>query len=130
MARKKRNQINEEDYDLLEPLDVLNFGSDDDPCFGKLHDLAAKECKICGDSEFCAIVKSQNLHKERKAIETKQRFKDIEEEENDRLKLEKELEKEILFLQEKGYKRLKIVIKLSKKHNIPKETIKNIINKM
>jgi len=130
MARKKRNEINEEDYNLLEPLDILNFGSDNDPCFGKLHDLSAKECKVCGDSEFCAIVKAQNLHKERKVIESNQRFKDIEEQENDSIKIEKEIGKEITTLSKKGYKRLKTIITLSKKYNIPKERIKAIYDKI
>jgi len=77
--RTSRKKIKQEDHDLMEPIDVLSLGSEDDPCFGKLHDLLAKECKSCGDSDFCAIVKAQGLHKARINIETKQRFKDIEE---------------------------------------------------
>jgi len=45
---------------LLEPLDITKFGTDDDPCFGKHYDLISSECKVCGDSAICQVVMSQN----------------------------------------------------------------------
>jgi len=46
--------------DLLNPLDITKFGTEDDPCFGKQYDLISSECKVCGDSAICQVVMSQN----------------------------------------------------------------------
>jgi len=65
---------------MLKPIiDVLKLGSDDDPCFGKLWDPKEKECRNCGESEICAIVKSQGLKIIREEIERDTRFLDLEE---------------------------------------------------
>lgn len=75
-----RKAREEEDKDLLAlPIDPLVFGSDDDPCFGKLYDLTTKECKSCGDSEFCAL-KFNQLKNEprRKKLEASSSFLDLE----------------------------------------------------
>jgi len=63
MKRISREEIDPKDHNLMEPLiDLTKLGTEDDPCFGKLHDLNAPECIRCGDNEFCQIVKSQRQH--------------------------------------------------------------------
>ena len=64
--------------DTTKPLDFAILGGEDDPCFGKHHDPNAKECKICGDAEICSIVFAQKLNVDRKLIESKNSFKDIQ----------------------------------------------------
>jgi len=124
--RTPREEINKDDYDFLKPLDVLSLGSDDDPCFGKYHDLLAAECKECGDADFCAIVKAQGLHKERIEIESKQRFKDIEEADEEILKKKERVKGIIEEYKKKGYKRLKTIILVAHELNLPKNIIKQI----
>ena len=128
--RKPRTNIAEDQKDFLKPIDVLSLGSDDDPCFGKHHDLMAKECKNCGDSEFCAIVKAQGLHKERLDIETKQRFKDIEEADEDLLKKKEEAKKLIEGYKDSGLKRLKTIMKVSRELNLQKDIVKQIYDQI
>ena len=76
--RKSRNEIDKESVDMLQPIDVTIFGTKDDPCFGKLYDITAEECKICGDCELCSIVNAQNLKKQRLKIEANTILKDME----------------------------------------------------
>lgn len=79
MAKKDRVPRNKtEDIDLMEPIDITQFGTDQDPCFGKEYNLSTPECKRCGDSELCAIVMGQNNHIKREKIEAEGRFKDLE----------------------------------------------------
>jgi hypothetical protein len=63
---------------ILKPLSVQDVGSNNDPCFGKGYDLTTKECKMCGDSELCAIVFAQTMNKSRSKIEEEQHFKDMD----------------------------------------------------
>jgi len=127
MAKVKR-QIRSKlsNMDILKPLDVLSLGSDDDPCFGKYHDLLAPECKECGDSEFCMIVQAQGLHKERLEIEEKQRFKDIEEADEEMVNKKILAKKVIDKYKQNGFKRLKTILILSKKLGLSKTIIKQI----
>lgn len=70
MARKKKKEIQRiaqerfdpDSIDFSKPINVTKFGSDDDPCFGKHYDMTTKQCKICGDAEFCQIKTGQNQH--------------------------------------------------------------------
>ena len=80
MAKKKRKErtASIKPEELLKPIDFRKFGSDDDPCFGKLYDLSAKECKMCGDQELCGVVFAHNLHNVRKNIESESKFKDLD----------------------------------------------------
>jgi hypothetical protein len=78
MARKSRATIQNTTSVLIEPFDITKFGSEEDPCFGKLNDPKAPECKICGDFEFCAIVTAENLKKVRAKEESKSQFKDLD----------------------------------------------------
>ncbi len=52
--RKRRSRSIPVDS-LLIPVNIRDFGSDNDPCFGKHHDLMAPECQACGDQEMCSI---------------------------------------------------------------------------
>lgn len=79
MAKKERTPREKtKGVDLMEPVDITQFGTKDDPCFGKEYNLSAPECKRCGDSELCAIVMGQNNNLKRKDLESKNRFKDLE----------------------------------------------------
>jgi len=122
--RKAREEINPGDYDILKPIDVLTLGSKDDPCFGKYHDLKAPECSECGDSEFCAIMKAQNLHKDRIKIESEQRFKDIEESDYEMAQLKRKAKNLITKYQSDGYPRLKTILIVSKKLSLTKDIVK------
>lgn len=124
--RKIRTQLSNKDLDLLVPLDILSLGSDDDPCFGKHHDLSAPECKECGDSEFCTIVKAQGLHKERLEIEAKQSFKDIEDAEGDLINKKVYAKQVIKEYKQNGFKRLKTILIVSRKLGLSKKIIKQI----
>ena len=127
--RKAREEIKKSDHDLLKPIDITELGSEDDPCFGKLHDLGAKECKVCGDSDFCQLVKAQNLHKERLDIENKNRFKDIEEAEDEMVEKRKEASK-LIEKDKRNIPRLKLIIKVSKKLNLPKDIVKQLYDQI
>ena len=124
--REARQEIDKSEIDLLKPIDILSLGGQNDPCFGKHHDLKAPECIECGDSDFCAIVKAQNLHKDRLKIETEQRFKDIEE--SDKVMVEKRKKAKTLIMKYKGQglKRLKTVIKVSEEVKLPRDLIKQL----
>jgi len=64
--------------DILKPLSITDIGSNGDPCFGKAYDLSTKECKMCGDSELCAIVFAQTMNTTRGEIEKEKHFKDMD----------------------------------------------------
>jgi hypothetical protein len=129
MANKRtaREKVDKDNYDLLKPIDILTLGSDDDPCFGKLHDLLSKECKVCGDSEFCAIANAQYLKGKNLKMESNQRFKDIEEA-NKLLTENKHRAKDLIKkYKEKGLKKFKILIKVSEELNLTKDEVKQLI---
>lgn len=76
VSHKKRKMA----IDLSKPLDINIIGSEDDPCFGKLHSLTAEECRRCGDSEVCSIITAQNVNaKKRSKAHKEHKFKDLEE---------------------------------------------------
>lgn len=78
--RKKRNKIDKSKVDMMKPIvDIGIFGSENDPCFGKLFSLDANECQRCGDNEICAIVTAQKNKVRRENVESKGSFKDLEE---------------------------------------------------
>jgi hypothetical protein len=124
--RKSRTKIEEDKYDILKPIDILTLGSEEDPCFGALHDLKAPECIECGDSEFCSIMKSQNLHKNRVSIETEQRFKDIEESEFEMNQLKRQAKNLITKYKAEGKPRIKTVLIISRKLNLNKDIVKKL----
>ena len=111
-TRKSRKTSIKKEDEFLKPIDITKFGTSDDPCFGKLYELSAEECKRCGDSPLCAVVFSQNLTVERKSIESKSRFKDLEK--NPGKGINASLSKWVKQKKDEGYKRSEI-IKMAKK---------------
>lgn len=136
MARKERKTDELEDLNQMEPIDIEVFGTDDDPCFGKLYDLSADECQRCGDSEFCALKMGQTLNKERKLIESKENFLDIEEEGGAVEEAEiieytdvKKVKKAVRNFLRKDLSYLKIRKRIRTKYpNFPKDRLKEIYN--
>ena len=124
--RKARENLDKDDYDILKPIDVLTLGSKDDICFGKHHDLKAPECIECGDSEFCSIMKAQNLHKDRVKIESEQRFKDIEEADLEMTNIKRKAKNLITKYQTEGYPRIKTILIISRSLNVSKDVIKQL----
>lgn len=80
MAKKKKTSNSEalSKSDILKPFDIQKIGTIDDPCWGKAFDLSTKECRICSDSEICAIMMAQNLGKTRKQLEKENNYKDLD----------------------------------------------------
>ena len=130
MAKKRQSRKElggAEDLDKLKPINVLSLGSADDPCFGKLHDLLAKECRLCGDSEFCAIATAQSLRLMNLSGQDGQRFKDVEEAklvDNSKLDKAKGLIKKY---RKDGLKNTKILLKVSRELNLSKDLVKPLI---
>jgi len=120
--RVKRKKLDISEAELLKPLDITKFGSDDDPCFGKLYNLNTSECKRCGDSEICSIVFSQNQNINRKKIEKNNRFKDIELEHDDIITYIKKLKT-------KKIKKYKIIKLVKNKYNLTKDEVVKIMKK-
>jgi hypothetical protein len=75
MRRKARSKLNQK-VPLDKPFNYSMLGSVSDPCFGKGYDATNTICQSCGDSEFCAIVMSQNLKTRRLKIEKANVFVD------------------------------------------------------
>ena len=80
MSKSKREprKRKSKKIDLLIPVDLSDIGTDQDPCFGKLYDLLAPECKVCGDSELCQLHHQQHLSIKRLSMEKSHTFKDVE----------------------------------------------------
>ena len=126
--RKQRKNINEKDHDLLKPVDVFSLGSANDPCFGKHHDLLAKECKACGDSEFCQIAMASMLKGKDITLEKEQRTKDLEEANLLRIKKKEEAMKLIKEYRKKGIKNYKILLLVWDKTHLTKDEVKQLLN--
>lgn len=78
MDNERKSRKKTPDVDFSRPINISLFGTDKDPCFGKLNDATHPACKQCGDCELCFIVQSQNLHLKRNRIEKKNAFIDKE----------------------------------------------------
>ena len=130
MARRRESRDKILDIDLIKPLDILSLGGKEDACFGKHHDLKAPECMECGDSEFCAIVTAQNLKSERLSIESTQRFKDIEEADDDLENKKEAASKFIQLRKDDGLPRMKTILKVAKKFNLTKDIAKELYNQI
>lgn len=121
-TKKKKNELPDlSQHDPLVPLTLENIGSNGDPCFGKAYDLSTKECKLCGDSELCAIKMSQMLNVTRKELEDKNKYKDL-----DVLEDVAGMKKYIRGLIRKGKERKEIVEKTSLKFEVPKKIVRKI----
>ena len=111
------------------PIDITKFGTDDDPCFGKLHDLTEDACKRCGDSSICSIVMNQDTLKLRANEEKNGRFKDLELagiKKSD----PKEIKSYIKKLQDKGTMRLMIRKKVMSKFGLDRDEVNKLITKI
>lgn len=105
----------------LDPVDILAFGTEDDPCFGKHHDLTTDECKRCGDCTLCQIVFNQKTEKKRDKIEKENRFKDLELVDLDKaLVLIKKLKK-------RGTEKEKIISKLMRRFRYSKKEASKLV---
>ena len=127
MAKKNSREPREKTkgIDLMEPINITQFGTDDDPCFGKEYNLSTPECKRCGDSELCAIVMGQNNHIKRKTIEDNNRFKDLEIVNKTNTALEEWVKSKM----EEGLKRSEIITKAKNTYGSSREEIKSIYAK-
>lgn len=112
---------------LMDPIDITIFGTDDDPCFGKEYNLSTPECKRCGDSELCAIVMGQNNHLKRKVIEKDNRFKDLEIVEK---QANPALVEWVKIKKEEGLSRTEIIKKAKNTYGSTRDEIKAIYKKL
>lgn len=125
--RKSRSKINKTDFNLLKPLDLLKLGNNEDPCFGKYHDLLTTECRMCGDSEFCSVMMAQNMKLKILEREVEQSFKDIHEAELIKNQKVIDAKKLIKDCREKGFKRSKIIEAVWTGIKLPKEEIRKLL---
>ena len=121
MAKKNKNNLPDiRKQDPLVPIDVTNLGNGND-CFGQAYDLTTKECKLCGDSELCALKMSQNLNITRKQLNEKNHFKDL-----DILEDIPAIKKYMRSLKRKGETRKSIISKASSKFEVPTKDLRKI----
>lgn len=118
---KKKDLPDITKQDPLVPINLDSIGTNNDPCFGQSYDLSTKECKLCGDSELCALKMSQNLKITRKELEDKNHYKDL-----DTLLDIPAIKKHIRSLKRKGLTRREIVNKCSEKYEAPTKDIRKI----
>lgn len=124
MAKKKKLTSEEvlANHDPLVPFDLNAIGGvNSDPCFGKAYDLSTKECKMCGDSELCAIRMSQTLNVTRKELEDKNKYKDL-----DMLEDTAGMKKYMRGLIRKGKARKEVVQKTSEKFEVPTKIVRQL----
>lgn len=100
---------------LLQPFDVMKFGSEDDPCFGKHYDLSTDECQSCGDQEICGISFMGRLKRKRIEAEKERPVKDLE---IDDLEHRKDIRDFITKSRELGFNKKRTLKRLSKKFSI------------
>ncbi len=110
---------------LLRPFDVAKFGSEDDPCFGKLYSLSEEACLVCGDHEICAIVFANLAHTKRVENEKANPTLDLE---IDKLELAKDIRGLNKVLVGKGFGRILRFRRLRQRFRINDEQIKIHLN--
>lgn len=116
------SQISPESY--LTPFDVTKFGGEEDPCFGKLYDLNAPECGMCGDIEACAIAMMTSQTRLRTQLEASNRYKDLEEKD---MLVKAKIKEYIQKKRALGWGDTKIMAKLKSEFNLTKQTAKNLL---
>lgn len=114
-----------ENHDPLIPIPFDQIGSINDVCFGKSYDLTTKECKMCGDSELCALKMSQTLRISRKKLEEQNNYKDL-----DVLEDTKGIQKYIRNLIRKGKSRKEILDMATHKYEVPRPRIRQIYKEL
>ena len=128
--RKAKEKPSLKPDDFLEPIDITQFGTDNDPCFGKLYNLAEPECKRCGDSALCGIVFGQNLNVKRAEIESNNRFKDLEKPSEEDKPVNKSLINWVKDKLDEGLSRGEIIKKAKNTFGSTRDEIKDIIKKL
>lgn len=128
--RKAKEKSSLKPDDFLEPIDITQFGTDNDPCFGKLYNLAEPECKRCGDSALCVIVFGQNLNVKRAEIESNNRFKDLEKPDEEDKPINKSLMNWVKDKLSEGLSRSEIIKKAKNTFGSTRDEIKDIIKKL
>ena len=113
------------DKALLRPFDVTKFGSEDDPCFGKLYSLSAEECLHCQDHEICGIVFANKMHGKRLEDERKNPTLDLE---IDKLELAKDVKDMNKRLVGKGFGQVLRFRRIRQRFRISNEQIKIHLN--
>lgn len=133
MAKRESRKKLSKKVDITKPvlpIDITKFGTEEDPCFGKLHDLTQDECKRCGDSSLCSIVQNQDTLKLRAKEEKDGRFKDLE---LDAPKKEIDMKEVKKFIKKKldsGTISVMVKKQAIKKFGITKEDATKIIKKL
>jgi hypothetical protein len=120
MAKKKQKLPSIKDHDPLVPIDIKNLGNGED-CFGKGYDLSTKECKLCGDSELCALKLSQSLNVTRKKLDEENHYKDL-----DVLEDISAIKKVMKSLKRKGKTRKEIIDECTHKFEVPSKDLRKI----
>ena len=127
MVQKSKNKtIDITKVDPLQVVDITKLGmSEYDPCFGKGYNLSTKECKLCGDSELCALKMAQVLKITRKELEEKNHYKDL-----DTLEDVEGIKKYMRSLKRKGLTRKEIVSKCNTKFEVPQKDLRIIFKQL
>jgi hypothetical protein len=120
MTKKKTNLPDIRKQDPLVPIDVTNLGNGND-CFGQAYDLSTKECKLCGDSELCALKMSQNLNITRQQLNEQNHYKDL-----DILEDIAAIKKYMRKLKRAGKDRKEIIKEACKKFEVPSKDLRKI----
>jgi len=124
MPRKSRKR-SVEPQTFLHPINIKDFGDPEkDPCFGKLYDLSANECQICGDFELCSIAFAQKLQQKRLVAETKTKTKDLELNELD---FKREVRKFYEDFVLKGNSKARALRKASRRYRVKVIKVKELI---
>lgn len=121
--RKARNSKVPKEQ-LLTPFNVMDFGSENDPCFGSLYDLTTDECQACGDNELCSISFINSLKRKRLEYENHTPVKDLE---IDALELNKEINEYYSIKVTQGFTDRRIRKNIVKKFHIHESKVNDII---
>ena len=125
MARQSRKRAVEPDT-FLTPIDIRDFGDfEKDPCFGKLYDLGADECQICGDFELCAIAFAQRQNQKRIEAEKETKTKDLELNELDFRRALKKYYEGLVFSGK--YSKIRALRKTARRHHITLVKTKSLL---
>ena len=121
----KKNKLPDiKKQDPLVPIDLSSLGTSED-CFGKGYDLSTKECKLCGDSELCALKTSSELNITRKQLEEQNHYKDLDILE-DIQAIKKYMRKQL----REGKSRKDIIQKASEKFEVPSKDLRKIYKEL
>lgn len=124
--KKRKNEVAKKPENILVPTNVMQIiGTKDDKCFGKEYDLSTKECKVCGDSELCAVCFAQFMNKTRKEVESENSFKDLESTVDPA-----QIKKYMRGLKRKGAEKKEIIHSSMDRFSLDKKTIRKIYKEL